>query len=178
MNDRFTLAVTGQSLIKHDIRSLGAPAFDEVRQLLHHADFSFTNFEGTILGSHGGWPLKGSFFALQRRRRSRCFAGNRFRRAFAFQQSRLRPWPVRCAFNPRRGGEARLSPCRPWPQPERGVAGRKRDDPGKICCHRRDGWRARSRFHICGQCRQKSTGKARCQQAWSVTDHRARSQSL
>ncbi|MGN7773547.1 CapA family protein [Phyllobacterium sp. 22552] len=62
MNDRFTLALTGQSLIKHDIRSLGTPAFDEVRQLLHHADLSFTNFEGTILGSHGGWPLKGSFF--------------------------------------------------------------------------------------------------------------------
>lgn len=62
MNDRFTLAVTGQSLIKHEIRGITAPAFERVRQLLHQADLSFTNFEGTILGSHGGWPLKGSFF--------------------------------------------------------------------------------------------------------------------
>jgi poly-gamma-glutamate synthesis protein (capsule biosynthesis protein) len=62
MNDRFTLAVTGQSLIKYDIRAIRAPAFQEVRTLLHQADLSFTNFEGTILGSHGGWPLKGSFF--------------------------------------------------------------------------------------------------------------------
>jgi poly-gamma-glutamate synthesis protein (capsule biosynthesis protein) len=62
MNDRFTLAVTGQSLIKHDIRDVPAPAFREVQSLLRKADLSFTNFEGTILGSHGGWPLKGSFF--------------------------------------------------------------------------------------------------------------------
>ncbi|MDX0725952.1 capsule biosynthesis protein CapA [Sinorhizobium medicae] len=62
MNDRFTLAVTGQSLIKHDIRDIPAPAFREVQSLLRQADLSFTNFEGTILGTHGGWPLKGSFF--------------------------------------------------------------------------------------------------------------------
>lgn len=62
MNDRFTLAVTGQSLIKYDIRAIRAPAFEAVQALLHQADLAFTNFEGTILGSHGGWPLKGSFF--------------------------------------------------------------------------------------------------------------------
>lgn len=62
MNDRFTLAVTGQSLIKYDIRAIRALAFQEVQALLQRADLSFTNFEGTILGSHGGWPLKGSFF--------------------------------------------------------------------------------------------------------------------
>ncbi|MGO4568719.1 CapA family protein [Rhizobium sp. 2YAF20] len=62
MNDRFTLAVTGQSLIKHDIRNIRTPAFQQVQALLRQADLSFTNFEGTILGSHGGWPLKGSFF--------------------------------------------------------------------------------------------------------------------
>ncbi|MGO6748066.1 CapA family protein [Rhizobium ruizarguesonis] len=62
MNDRFTLAVTGQSLIKYDIRDIPAPGFQAVQDLLHRADLSFTNFEGTILGSHGGWPLKGSFF--------------------------------------------------------------------------------------------------------------------
>ena len=62
MNDRFTLAVTGQSLIKYDIRAIRAPAFQAVQALLRQPDLSFTNFEGTILGSHGGWPLKGSFF--------------------------------------------------------------------------------------------------------------------
>ncbi|MDX0888985.1 capsule biosynthesis protein CapA [Sinorhizobium medicae] len=62
MNDRFTLALTGQSLIKHDIRDIRTPAFQDVQSLLRQADLSFTNFEGTILGNHGGWPLKGSFF--------------------------------------------------------------------------------------------------------------------
>lgn len=62
MNDRFTLALTGQSLIKHDIRDIRTPAFQDVQSLLRQADLSFTNFEGTILGRHGGWPLKGSFF--------------------------------------------------------------------------------------------------------------------
>ncbi|AEG07245.1 capsule biosynthesis protein CapA [Sinorhizobium meliloti] len=62
MKERFTLAVTGQSLIKHDIRDIDAPAFHKVQTLLREADLSFTNFEGTILGRHGGWPLKGSFF--------------------------------------------------------------------------------------------------------------------
>ncbi|MDX0457609.1 capsule biosynthesis protein CapA [Sinorhizobium medicae] len=62
MNDRFTLALTGQSLIKHDIRDIRTPAFQDIQSLLRQADLSFTNFEGTILGTHGGWPLKGSFF--------------------------------------------------------------------------------------------------------------------
>jgi poly-gamma-glutamate synthesis protein (capsule biosynthesis protein) len=62
MNSRFTLAVTGQSLIKHDVRTIRTPAFQEVQAVLRKADLAFTNFEGTILGRHGGWPLKGSFF--------------------------------------------------------------------------------------------------------------------
>ena len=62
MTERFTLAVTGQSLIKHDIRDIKAPAFLAIQTLLRGTDCAFTNFEGTILGSHGGWPLKGSFF--------------------------------------------------------------------------------------------------------------------
>ncbi|TDX83606.1 poly-gamma-glutamate synthesis protein (capsule biosynthesis protein) [Neorhizobium sp. R1-B] len=62
LNHRFTLAVTGQSLIKHDIRDNPAPGFLEVQSLLREADLSFTNFESTIFGRHGGWPLKGSFF--------------------------------------------------------------------------------------------------------------------
>ncbi|WP_312948448.1 CapA family protein [Agrobacterium sp.] len=62
MTNRFTVAVTGQSLIKHDIRDIKSPGFQAVKQVLRQADLSFTNFESTILGSHGGWPLKGSYF--------------------------------------------------------------------------------------------------------------------
>lgn len=58
----FTIAVTGQSLIKHDIRNIRTPGLDAVGQTLAKSDFAFTNFESTIFGSHGGWPLKGSFF--------------------------------------------------------------------------------------------------------------------
>jgi poly-gamma-glutamate capsule biosynthesis protein CapA/YwtB (metallophosphatase superfamily) len=62
MTEKFTLAMTGQSLIKHDIRDIRTSGFDQVQNLLNQADLAFTNFEGTILGTHGGWPLKGSFF--------------------------------------------------------------------------------------------------------------------
>lgn len=62
MTNMFTIAVTGQSLIKHDIRGVHMPGFQGVHEVLSQANFSFTNFESTILGSHGGWPLKGSFF--------------------------------------------------------------------------------------------------------------------
>lgn len=60
------MAVTGQSLIKHDIRDIDAAEFRAVQNILRKADLSFTNFEGTILGDHGGWPLKGSFFGCSR----------------------------------------------------------------------------------------------------------------
>ncbi|MDE1993521.1 MAG: CapA family protein [Rhizobiaceae bacterium] len=62
MTSSFTIAVTGQSLIKHDLRDVDTAGFRGVAELLRGADLSFTNFESTILGSHGGWPLKGSFF--------------------------------------------------------------------------------------------------------------------
>lgn len=62
MMNTFTIAVTGQSLIKYDTRDVVTPGFQEVQEVLRHADFSFTNFESTILGSHGGWPLKGAVF--------------------------------------------------------------------------------------------------------------------
>lgn len=62
MSNSFTVAVTGQSLIKHDTRSTSNPAFQEVCEILKKADLAFTNFEGTIAGRYGGWPLKGSFF--------------------------------------------------------------------------------------------------------------------
>lgn len=62
MTEMFTIAATGQSLIKHDIRGIETPGFQAVQQVVSRADLAFTNFESTILGSHGGWPLKGSFF--------------------------------------------------------------------------------------------------------------------
>ncbi|MDC7260286.1 MULTISPECIES: CapA family protein [Shinella] len=62
MINTFTIAVTGQSLIKHDTRDINTAGFREVQEVLRRADFSFTNFESTILGSHGGWPLKGAVF--------------------------------------------------------------------------------------------------------------------
>lgn len=62
MTKHFTIAVTGQSLIKHDIRNLEAKGFLAVQGIIGQSDFAFTNFESTILGRHGGWPLKGSFF--------------------------------------------------------------------------------------------------------------------
>lgn len=62
MTKTFTIAVTGQSLIKHDTRDVKTAGFGNVEQILRRADFAFTNFESTILGSHGGWPLKGGVF--------------------------------------------------------------------------------------------------------------------
>jgi poly-gamma-glutamate capsule biosynthesis protein CapA/YwtB (metallophosphatase superfamily) len=62
MTETFAIAATGQSLIKHDLRGVNTPGFLGVQALLGQADLAFTNFESTILGSHGGWPLKGSFF--------------------------------------------------------------------------------------------------------------------
>lgn len=62
MKDDFTLAVTGQSLIKHDTRTVGSPQFERVKAILRGADLAFTNFEGTIYGAHGGWPMKGFYF--------------------------------------------------------------------------------------------------------------------
>ncbi|MBS7700195.1 CapA family protein [Chelatococcus sp. YT9] len=62
MTNTFTIAVTGQSLIKRDIRGVDKPGFQGVREVLGRADLRFTNFESTILGAQGGWPLKGRFF--------------------------------------------------------------------------------------------------------------------
>ncbi|OLP59632.1 capsule biosynthesis protein CapA [Xaviernesmea oryzae] len=62
MSSNFTIAVTGQSLIKHDTRGIDAPGFEAVTSILRSADLAFTNFEGTIFGRNGGWPLKGSFY--------------------------------------------------------------------------------------------------------------------
>ncbi|TIV58629.1 CapA family protein [Mesorhizobium sp.] len=58
----FTLVLTGQSLIHHDVRHVSDQSFAAIKELIQKADVSFTNFEGTIFGRHGGWPLKGAYF--------------------------------------------------------------------------------------------------------------------
>lgn len=58
----FTVVITGQSLIHHDIRQSCDPGFATIVDTLKQANVAFTNFENTVLGSHGGWPMKSSYF--------------------------------------------------------------------------------------------------------------------
>ncbi|WP_018240707.1 CapA family protein [Ensifer sp. BR816] len=62
MSSPFTLVLTGQSLIHHDVRQVSDEGFSAIKALIRQADIAFTNFETTILGRHGGWPMKGSYF--------------------------------------------------------------------------------------------------------------------
>ncbi|MER9236814.1 CapA family protein [Mesorhizobium sp. M0622] len=58
----FTLVLTGQSLIHHDVRQVSDDGFAAIKALIRQADIAFTNFETTVFGRHGGWPMKGSYF--------------------------------------------------------------------------------------------------------------------
>lgn len=62
MSSPFTLVLTGQSLIHHDVREVVDSGFDEIKQVIRQADIAFTNLETTIYGRHGGWPMKGLYF--------------------------------------------------------------------------------------------------------------------
>ncbi|WP_027146739.1 CapA family protein [Mesorhizobium sp. WSM3626] len=62
MRSSFTLALTGQSLIYHDLRKVSDEGFAAIKELIQKADVSFTNLETTILGRHGGFPTKGYYF--------------------------------------------------------------------------------------------------------------------
>lgn len=66
MKPPFSVAVTGQSLITHDVRDVHDDRFAEVVRFLRQGDVVFTNFESTILGRHGGWPTKGTYFGYSR----------------------------------------------------------------------------------------------------------------
>ncbi|MEI8715335.1 CapA family protein [Mesorhizobium sp. ISC11] len=66
MKDQFCAVVTGQSLIRHDIRDVKDERFIAVTDFLRQGDVVFTNFESTILGKHGGWPTKGKYFGYSR----------------------------------------------------------------------------------------------------------------
>lgn len=57
----YSLVVTGQSLIKTDVLAGADADVAAVATLTRGADFSFTGYEGTIAGVHGGWPMKQSF---------------------------------------------------------------------------------------------------------------------
>lgn len=56
MSSPFTLVLTGQSLIHHDVREVVDSGFDEIKQVICQADIAFTNLETTIYGRHGGGP--------------------------------------------------------------------------------------------------------------------------
>jgi len=60
-HNTFSIAVTGQSLIKEDVLAGAAADVTAVAALTRETDFAFTGFEGTIRGAHGGWPMKSSF---------------------------------------------------------------------------------------------------------------------
>lgn len=62
MSSPFTLVLTGQSLIHHDVRQVSDDGFAAIKALIRQADIAFTNFETTVFGRHGGWPMKGSYF--------------------------------------------------------------------------------------------------------------------
>lgn len=62
----FRVALTGQSLIKKDVRHIRQEQFWEVLDVLKQSDVVFTNFESTILGQYGGWPTKGRYFDYSR----------------------------------------------------------------------------------------------------------------
>ncbi|MEW9309780.1 CapA family protein [Labrys neptuniae] len=62
MSSPFTLVLTGQSLIHHDVRQVADEGFAAIKSLIQRADIAFTNFETTVFGRHGGWPMKGNYF--------------------------------------------------------------------------------------------------------------------
>lgn len=61
MSAPLKVVVTGQSLIRSDLRPLAQP-LAPIGAILKTGDIVFTNFESTIYGRHRGWPLKGSYF--------------------------------------------------------------------------------------------------------------------
>ena len=57
----YSIAFTGQSIIKEDVLRYEEQAFRDVVALVRSSDFAFTGYEGTIRGKYGGWPMKSSF---------------------------------------------------------------------------------------------------------------------
>ncbi len=63
MPETHRLVLTGQCLIKRDVLSDKSPGYAEVKRLVASADDAFTNFEGSIVGEHGGAPTKTQYFS-------------------------------------------------------------------------------------------------------------------
>jgi len=63
MPETHRLVLTGQCLIKRDVLSDKSPGYAEVKRLIASADDAFTNFEGSIVGEHGGAPTKTQYFS-------------------------------------------------------------------------------------------------------------------
>jgi poly-gamma-glutamate synthesis protein (capsule biosynthesis protein) len=57
----YSLTFVGQSLIKEDVLVYEEQGFRDVVALVRSSDFAFTGYEGTIRGTHGGWPMKATF---------------------------------------------------------------------------------------------------------------------
>ncbi|MER9356240.1 CapA family protein [Mesorhizobium sp. M0514] len=62
MTSPFTAAMTGQSLIHHDVPASPDSGFHGIVQMLKTADVVFTNLETTVRGRRPCWPIKGPFF--------------------------------------------------------------------------------------------------------------------
>lgn len=56
--NRLRIAVAGQSLIRRDPFAHDNPDAQAVADIIRGCDAAFTNFEGCIAGSYGGWPTK------------------------------------------------------------------------------------------------------------------------
>lgn len=56
--NRLRIAVAGQSLIRRDPFASNNPEAQAVADIIRGCDAAFTNFEGCIAGSYGGWPTK------------------------------------------------------------------------------------------------------------------------
>lgn len=57
------LVLAGQCLIKRDVLGDSSPGYAEVKRLISSADDAFTNFEGSIVGVHGGAATKTRYLA-------------------------------------------------------------------------------------------------------------------
>jgi len=57
-----TIALTGQSLIRRDLRSYEEPGFFHVKDIISSSSHTFTNFEACVYGKYGGARQKDEFF--------------------------------------------------------------------------------------------------------------------
>ncbi|MEI6875512.1 MAG: CapA family protein [Spirochaetota bacterium] len=61
MKAPFRLALAGQARVAREKRGSGIAGFQPILEEIRGADLAFTNFENTILGGHGGFPVKNGY---------------------------------------------------------------------------------------------------------------------